>query len=143
MNASSAIARVTGTRFVLAVFLLSACGPRPATRPSPAPAAWLDRLYLGRNIDGRPGVSDAAWERFLHEVVVPRFPDGFTVLTAEGRWRGADTTEAERSLVLEVVHAGDSTANARVLEIAGEYRSRFRQQAVLRVRVPAEPTLLH
>jgi hypothetical protein len=135
----------TGTAGAAAAFVLMACMPPAADpRPRQAPAtAWLDRLYLGRSIDGRDAVTDEAWERFLHEAVAPRFPDGFTVLRGEGRWRGGDTTEAERSFVLEVVHPGDSTANARMLEIAGEYRLRFRQQAVLRVRLPADTTLVH
>jgi hypothetical protein len=138
--------RRSGTRLALAVFLLAGCGPRTAAGPAPLAAratAWLDRLYLGRSVDGRFAVTDEAWERFLHETVTPRFPDGFTVTQAEGRWRGGDTTEVERSFVLEVVHGGDSTANARMLEIADAYRVRFRQQAVLRVRLPADTTLLH
>ena len=124
--------------------LLAGCaaGPRAAVHPAPGPLAWLDRLYFGRSVEGRDSVSDADWERFLRETVVPRFPDGFTVLHAEGRWRGADTTEAERSFVLEVVHAGDSTAEARVLEVARAYRTRFRQKAVLRVRTAADAAIL-
>jgi hypothetical protein len=138
--------RRAGTRLAIAAFLLSGCAGRPAVGPAPSgprAGAWLDRLYLGRSIEGHDAVTDQAWERFLHEAVTPRFPAGYTVLRGEGRWRGADTTEAERSFVLEVVHPGDSTANARVLEIASEYRVRFRQQAVLRVRLPADTTLLH
>jgi hypothetical protein len=133
-----------GTRAVVLVFLLAGCVPRPVAGPAPAATAWLDRLYLGRSIDGREAVTDEAWERFLRETVTPRFPDGYTVLRAEGRWRGAatDTTEAERSFVLEMVHRGDSTANARVLEIAREYRLRFRQQAVLRVTAPVGTLLV-
>lgn len=133
-----------GTRLILGAFLLTGCVPR-AVAPAPAerPAeAWLDRLYLGRNVEGRHAVTEEAWERFLHEAVTPRFPDGFTVLQGEGRWRGRDTTEAERSFVLEMVHAGDTAADRRVLEVAREYRERFRQEAVLRVRMRADTAMI-
>jgi hypothetical protein len=131
-----------GTRTAVLALLLAGCAVRPAAGPVPAATAWLDRLYLGRSIDGREAVTDEAWERFLRETVTPRFPGGYTVLRGEGRWRGADSTEAERSFVLEVVHRGDSTANARVLEIAREYRQRFHQQAVLRTSIPAATLLV-
>jgi hypothetical protein len=131
-----------GTRLLLIALLGSGCVPARAAAPAPRTIDWLDRLYLGRNIEGREGVSELDWERFLHQVVTPRFPDGYTVLRGEGRWRGGDTTEVERSFVLEVLHPGDSTANARVLEIAEAYRQRFRQQAVLRVRLPADAALV-
>src|SRR5262249_4797549 len=35
-----------------------------------------DRLYFGRAIPGGGSVSDAAWTKFLEEVVTPRFPEG-------------------------------------------------------------------
>ena len=62
--------------------LLAGCaaGPRAAVHPAPGPLAWLDRLYFGRSVEGRDSVSDADWERFLRETVVPRFPDGFNLL---------------------------------------------------------------
>ena len=46
-----------------------------------------DRLFFGL---GTPDgiVSDDAWVRFLAEIVTPRFPNGLTVVDANGQWRG-------------------------------------------------------
>src|SRR5262245_20410541 len=50
-------------------------------------SAWSDayyrtELYFGRSIPGGGQVSDNEWEKFLADVVTPRFPDGFTILNA-------------------------------------------------------------
>lgn len=96
-----------------------------------------DRLYFGRNIPGGGAVTDSAWATFVAEVVTPRFPKGFTVYRGDGQWRGDDgSTEREPSFVLEVVHPAGPAAEADLREIAGEYKRRFRQEAVLRVTIP-------
>jgi len=97
-------------------------------------------LYLGRAIPAGGEVSDEALARFLAEEVVPRLPDGFTVLEGTGFWRDRDTGETirERTVLLVVLHApGDRGA---VSEIAAAYARRFGQQAVLRVETPADAT---
>ena len=103
-------------------------------------AAWvLDRLYLGRSIPAGGEVSEAQWTRFLAEVVTPRFPNGFTVLAGQGQWR--DKTggiEHERSFILEFVHRDDAAMEKAVQEIAADYKRRFAQEAVLRVREQVE-----
>jgi len=102
-------ARLVGTASVL---LLSGCGRNPAPAPTPAPlscavgdsAVIRETLYFGRN---RPGgsVSDTEWQRFLTEVVTPRFPQGLTVLEASGQWQGAaGVVEQERSQVVTIFH---------------------------------------
>jgi hypothetical protein len=123
---------------------LSAASCAPAALGTPAaagaaPAASrtsvVDRLYLGRSIPGGGTVSDADWDAFLREVVTPRFPAGLTAWRAEGQWRDASgSIVREHSFVLELIHAGGPQAEAAVGEIAAEYRRRFRQEAVLRVR---------
>ncbi|HYH82867.1 MAG TPA: DUF3574 domain-containing protein [Longimicrobium sp.] len=97
-----------------------------------------DRLYFGRSIPGGGTVSDSAWAAFLGEVVTPRFPAGLTVFRADGQWRNdAGGIDREQSFVLEVVHAAGPAADAELREIADEYKRRFRQEAVLRMTVPA------
>jgi len=93
-----------------------------------------ESLYFGT---ARPDgvVDDAEWRRFLDEWVTPRFPAGLTVLHASGQWRGADGQIVEEpSRVLYLVHSGDSANERKVEEIAGEYKRRFQQEAVLRTR---------
>lgn len=92
-----------------------------------------DRLYCGRSIPDGGAVTDADVDRFLDEVVTPRFPDGFTSWTAVGNWRG----DEEPTLVLEFLHPYGAGFDEKVREIAEEYRTRFRQQAVMRVTSPA------
>jgi hypothetical protein len=53
--------------------------------------------------------------------------------TAVGSWRGQE----EPTLVLELLHPYGRRFDDDVREIAEEYRRRFRQEAVLRVRLPA------
>ncbi|MGH7549170.1 MAG: DUF3574 domain-containing protein [Gemmatimonadota bacterium] len=93
-----------------------------------------DRLFLGRAIPDGGSVSEEEWEVFLEEVVTPRFPEGFTAWHAEGQWtdpRGALVEEPV--MVIEIVHPASAEADSAIAAIAGEYRRRFRQDAVLRV----------
>jgi hypothetical protein len=125
-----------------AVITLGGCatGPQPAAVIAPVAAApaggWiLDRLYLGRGIPRGGEVSDEAWTTFLADVVTPRFPSGFTALAGNGQWREESGAIArERSFVLEILHHDDAVAENAVREIAAEYKRRFAQEAVLRVR---------
>src|SRR5690242_10421816 len=58
-------------------------------------------LYFGRNIPTGGTVSESDWQKFVDEVVTPRFPDGLTVLDADGQWRGKDGSIArEESKVI-------------------------------------------
>lgn len=136
--------RMRGAVLALAL-ALGGCAPAVQANPSAsAPVAeearWIaDRLYLGRSVPGGGVVSAEEWATFLREVVTPRFPDGLTVLRAEGQWREASgLVVREESFVLELYHPPGAEADRAVEEIAAEYRRRFRQEAVMRVRVPAE-----
>jgi hypothetical protein len=133
---------------------LAACaGPRPVEAPAPSPAAPVaagpvaaacavgdtalvrDVIYFGRNRPGGGTVSDADWQRFLDEVVTPRFPSGLTVVDATGQWRGqSGVVERERSQIITVFHGGDEGSRRSVAEVAAEYKRRFQQEAVLRER---------
>jgi hypothetical protein len=109
--------------------LLSACASMPHRV---GVQGVSDRLFCGRSIPGGGEVTDADVDRFLDEVVTPRFP-GFTSWTATGSWHGAE----EKTLVLEFIHPYGREFDEKVREIAEEYRRRFRQEAVMRVSEPA------
>jgi len=97
-----------------------------------------DVLYFGRNRPDGGKVADDQWQAFLDQVVTPRFPDGLTVASATGQWRGASgQVETETSQVLTLLHSGDAAARNHVAGIASEYKRRFGQEAVLRERSPA------
>jgi Protein of unknown function (DUF3574) len=130
-------------RPLLVSLALAGCMPAmPAAAPVPAPAAreaWVsDRMYFGRCIPGGGTVSDEEWAAFLREVVTPRFPDGLTVLHGEGQWRDSlGAVVGEPTVVVEILHPADGRSDAALEEIAAEYKRRFRQESVMRVRAPA------
>lgn len=100
-----------------------------------------DTLYFGTQTpDGT--VTQAEWQKFVDEVVTPRFPEGFTVSRGEGQWRGPDgSIVRESSYILQLVHADTPRDADAIAAIAAEYKARFRQDAVLRVRTAARMTL--
>ena len=97
----------------------------------------MDSLYFGSAMPaGR--VSEADWQSFLATEITPRFPDGLTTWAAAGQWRnGAGELQKEDSFVLHVVHEDSPKADAAIQEVVSVYKTRFHQEAVLRVRTPA------
>jgi len=95
------------------------------------------QLFFGRNIPHGGTVSDDEWKDFVDKVITPRFPAGFTVFESNGQWRGAEgVVERERGNVFSVLTAGDAASERSIEEIAVEYKRRFRQEAVLKVKSP-------
>jgi hypothetical protein len=101
--------------------------------------AAVAELMFGRNIGDRLGVSDAAWSRFLDREIVPRFPDGLTVIDAVGRWRDPDRNRLVRepSKIVTIVLRDRERDQAALDAIAAAYKTRFRQQSVGIVVRPA------
>jgi hypothetical protein len=135
---------LSGSLLVLAAAAgaLAATAFRPAAASSAARCAVGDTalvrdiLYFGRNTPGGAELSDSAWQRYVDDVLTPRFPAGLTIWDAAGQWRGAGgKVERERSKVLTLLHSGDERSDSLVAEVVGEYKRRFTQEAVLRERV--------
>ena len=118
---------------VLALYL-SACA---TVAPRVEPAVLSDRLFCGLSIPGGGVVSQQDLDAFINEIVEPRFPQGFTIWRAQGRWRGG----SEEVMVLEIIHPLGMRDDDAMREIADEYRRRFRQEAVMRVMMPARMEL--
>jgi len=115
--------------------MIVACGPLPAAKG--CAFGSVTRLYLGRDTPAG-ALTEGQWEQFVAETVTPRFPDGFTVLDAQGLWRAADgSVRKEATRVIEVVHSDDPRTRARVRSVAVDYQHRFAQQSVL---VSTSPT---
>ena len=91
-------------------------------------------LYFGLSAPGGGTISKAQWRRFLDDQVVPRFAEGFTVVDAEGYWRGdgAKRTIRENSKVVIRVHKGAAEDDREISEIIEAYKTRFLQDSVLR-----------
>src|SRR5262245_9296735 len=77
-------------------------------------------------------ISENEWRSFLREHVTPRFPDGLTVVEAQGQWRRADgRISRERSKVLLLVHDDTPLARATLGEVVATYKRLFEQESVL------------
>ncbi len=118
-----------------ALALASGCasGGRPHCAPGQQ-AMLSEALYFGTSKpDGTVGPAD--WQAFLDEVVTPRFPQGFSVWRAAGQWKSeAGSIVSEASYVLNIVHAGASSDRQALGDIVATYKTRFQQEAVLRVQ---------
>lgn len=132
----------TTTRSCAALFLLvgsSASLAGCATLQGPACASGeqplvSELLYFGT---AKPGgvVSAEEWSSFLSGEVTPRFPKGLSVWPAEGQWRSNDgSLTREDSFVLNIVHPDGESSEKAVQAIVAEYKTRFQQEAVLRVK---------
>jgi Protein of unknown function (DUF3574) len=90
-------------------------------------------LLFGLN---RPGgtISQAQFERFLDHQVTPRFPDGLTVISGRGQFKGASgLTEKEGSKLLILLYPYGRASSRKVERIREDYQRMFEQQSVLRV----------
>jgi len=127
-----------GKQFAALALALVAGACLPASRRDQTSAglgsAHLERLYFGRNIADTAVVSDSAWGTFVRDVLTPTFPDGATVWNASGQWRAPNgSLVREPSYVVELLHPATAEAETRVQDVIEAYKSRFAQQAVLRL----------
>lgn len=128
-----------GASVCLLAFAMAGCRSMPVAGTAacePGDVAMIrDVLYFGRHRPDGGVVADPDWRAFVDDALTPRFPDGLTIVSAVGQWRGGDgRIEREPSEVVTILHAGDATARRAIDEIVGEYKRRFAQEAVLRER---------
>jgi len=116
--------------------LLGACAQPPAAcTPPMKPALHVD-LYFGRDT-AKGEVSEADWAKFLAEEVTPRFPEGLSVVEAQGQYREpSGKLTRERTKLLVVVLFDAPAQSAKLKDIAVAYARRFDQQTVFRVERP-------
>jgi Protein of unknown function (DUF3574) len=73
-----------------ATILVDGCthGPtQPACADAGARPMLEYQLFFGRDIAGRPALTDREWADFAEQVVTAALPDGFTAFDADGRPR--------------------------------------------------------
>ncbi len=118
---------------IAVVFAAMACTSTETAASCDDGAAWVEyQLFMGRNAGAEEIVTDEAWRTFLADAVTPRFPDGLTVLDANGQWRGSDDEILrERSKVLLILAPPGDEPLRLINEISDEYSSQFRQDSVL------------
>ncbi|MCU0949649.1 MAG: DUF3574 domain-containing protein [Burkholderiaceae bacterium] len=113
--------------------LLTGDAPAAGATDAQCERRVLERLYFGLSTPWGEA-SDDDWQRFVDRELAPRFPAGFTVLHARGHWRDATQSPLhEPSRVVDLVHARDPLAAARIAEVVARYRQQFAQQSVLRL----------
>ncbi|MFN0068503.1 MAG: DUF3574 domain-containing protein [Limisphaerales bacterium] len=113
-----------------AALLATGCrsaGPAAGDAQPKRPMTWTrTELYFG-------AVEKPGWDEYLAASVTPRFPDGFTVLEAEGQWRNPQG-EIRRipTRVLLILHPPTPAANAAIEALRTEFLARFGHVSVLR-----------
>ena len=95
------------------------------------------QLFFGRNIDGKPGVSEAAFAKFVDEELTPRFPDGLTVLEGGSQWRGPENKLIRESAKIVLIVLPKRGASIERVEAArAAYKVRFNQESVVLITQP-------
>ena len=127
-------------RAAVIVLLASIAGTTTADAQSAVQCGGAQKPWVVADLlFGRTHVSEASWARFVATEVTPRFPDGFTVLDANGQWRapGAQKISRERSKVLTIAMPPSADNDERLQKIIEAYKTRFRQQSVGLIIRPA------
>jgi hypothetical protein len=118
--------------------LPSACAAPPQVACRAGSPEVTATLYFGRSLKGGGEIDDAAWRDFLAQEVTPRFPDGLTVLDANGQWRQRESGRiiSERSTIVVIVTDPTPKAEESLQAIRAAYQSRFSQESVGLVTEP-------
>jgi Protein of unknown function (DUF3574) len=113
--------------------------PSPAAAQGPpchAPALPMLRIELmfGRNVGDDLAVTEDAWAGFLASEVVPRFPDGFSVVDAAGPRAdkpGSAFYLSEPSKIIIIIAPDGPDTEQRIAAVEAAYKTRFQQQSVV------------
>src|SRR4051794_16278107 len=101
---------------VMVSLSLAACAttPPPPSCPPGQQRLRTAQLFFGRDVEGKPDVSDAAFAKFVDEEMTPRFPDGLTILDGGSQWRGPENKLIRESAkIVLIVLAGDGKVTPR------------------------------
>jgi Protein of unknown function (DUF3574) len=127
----AALAALAMAGFGLVASPAAAQGP-----PCHAPALPMLRIELmfGRNVGDDLAVTEDIWAGFLASEVVPRFPDGFTVVDAAGPRTdksAANLFLAEPSKIVIIIAPDGPETEQRIVAVEAAYKTRFQQQSVV------------
>ena len=92
-------------------------------------------LFFGMDKPTGGAVSEEEWQKFVADVVTPRFPDGLTIDDALGQYLDGKKLVREKSkqLILIYPRRTRSFASRKIEEIRSAYIRAFDQKSVLRV----------
>jgi hypothetical protein len=114
--------------------LLTGCAEVPTNGCPKAGQRATAELIFGRSSDdpAHPLVTEAEFSKFLNDEATPRFPDGLTVIDAQGRWRApAGTAIREPSEMVMIVLPGHADDRQKLDALRDVYKRRYHQQSVL------------
>ena len=92
---------------------------------------WVTfNLYFGRGHRDNPeSISEEDWNKFLEEVITPRFPDGLTLIDVYGQYFDSEAQQvfSEKTKLLNVLvpHDALESGTSAVSEINRAYSERF------------------
>src|SRR5688572_27685947 len=121
-------------------FVTSASAQTAGRAVQPKFSAFLrTELFFGMDKPAGGTVSEDEWQKFVADVVTPRFPDGLTVDDALGQYLDGKTLVREKSkqLILIYPRRTRSLSSRRIEEIRAAYIKAFDQKSVLRVDSPS------
>lgn len=91
----------------------------------------LVNIYCGLDTNGR----DVDAHKVAHDLAAKYFPNGHTIVNANGRWTGQVGVIDEPTLIIQVMFSdADASANCghdSVNEFAGNYKQQAYQESVL------------
>jgi len=129
------LSRLRTATVLASMFAMYGCAAVQESRCAPGEDRAVDDVMVFGTAKPAGVVTPGEWAEFLRTSVTPRFPQGLTVWQASGQWKGADNTIVhEASFVLSLVHPDDAPSEAAVRAIADDYKSRFSQESVLRIK---------
>ena len=96
-------------------------------------------LFFGTAKADGTVVTDAEFRAFVDAEITPRFPDGLTLLEADGQFKNsAGDIIKEKSFLLILLYPVEDfrQASRRINAIRDEYKDQFEQESVLRADDP-------
>jgi hypothetical protein len=112
---------------------------RGRAEPSGVAPFFRTELYFGSNKPDGSAVTPEEFQRFVDNEITPRFPDGLTLLTGLGQFRGSSgVIQKERSMLLILLYPVDTARRSgeKIEQIRTAYERAFQQESVLRADEP-------
>ena len=133
--ASSVIARPSGRLPLVLLLTLgalsTACGGSECISGQ---EQHRTELFFGLDRENDSPITPDEFQGFVDSSVTPRFKEGLTILDAHGQYLMDDGKLVhENSKLIVLLHDGSRAHSKDIDDIREEYKSRFHQEAVLRV----------
>lgn len=92
-------------------------------------------IYFGLSRPDGTTITETDWDNFVNEEIVPRFPEGFTIVDSKGYWHDYSTnvTISENSKIV-IIYGGFSEEDIqKIIDLKNIYKEEFEQDSVMLV----------